>query len=124
VGVKLGVAVLTMGTRPKELADLLASVKMQTVRAAKVVVVGNGCKLPELPDWVESVELSDNLGVTGGRNVALEHLRDVDVVIDLDDDGLLVADDVLARITALYETEPRLSDFQPEVAGPGPGVGW
>ncbi|WTU25675.1 glycosyltransferase family 2 protein [Kitasatospora purpeofusca] len=108
MGVKLGVAVLTMGTRPKELAELLASVGMQTVKAAKVVVVGNGCVLPELPAGVEGVELADNLGVTGGRNVALEHLRDVDVVIDLDDDGLLVADDVLARIADLYEADPGL----------------
>ncbi|WP_328959407.1 glycosyltransferase family 2 protein [Kitasatospora purpeofusca] len=97
-----------MGTRPKELAELLASVGMQTVKAAKVVVVGNGCVLPELPSWVEGVELAENLGVTGGRNVALEHLRDVDVVIDLDDDGLLVADDVLARIADLYEADPGL----------------
>ncbi|WTV52221.1 glycosyltransferase family 2 protein [Kitasatospora sp. NBC_00039] len=108
MGVKLGVAILTMGTRPKELAELLASVEMQTVKAAKVVVIGNGCALPDLPAWVESVELADNLGVTGGRNVALEHLRDVDVAVDLDDDGLLVEDDVLARIVALYEADPRL----------------
>ncbi len=108
MGVKLGVAVLTMGTRPKELAELLASVEMQTVRPARTVVVAQGCPLPELPAWVEGVELAENLGVTGGRNVALEHLRDVDVVIDLDDDGLLVADDVFARIEALYEADPGL----------------
>jgi len=108
VGIKLGVAVLTMGTRPKELAALLASVEMQTLPAAKVVVVGNGCALPELPAWAEGVELPENLGVTGGRNAALAHLRDVDVVVDLDDDGLLVADDVLARIAARYEVEPGL----------------
>ncbi|MFD0402220.1 glycosyltransferase family 2 protein [Kitasatospora sp. NPDC059811] len=97
-----------MGTRPKELAELLASVEMQTVRPARTVVVAQGCPLPELPAWVEGVELAENLGVTGGRNVALEHLRDVDVVIDLDDDGLLVADDVFARIEALYEADPGL----------------
>lgn len=101
-------AILTMGTRPKELADLLASVHRQTVPAARTVVVAQGCEVPELPPWVETVHLSENLGVTGGRNVALDHLRDMDLVLDLDDDGLLVADDVFATIHTLYGAEPRL----------------
>ena len=110
VGVKLGVAILTMGNRPEALTELLASVASQTVPAARTVVVANGCRLPELPSWVETVELPDNLGVTGGRNAALEHLRDMDLVLDLDDDGLLVADDVFERIAALYVADPRLGD--------------
>ncbi|MGV9287652.1 glycosyltransferase family 2 protein [Streptomyces sp. NPDC003719] len=97
-----------MGTRPKELAELLASVQAQTDPAARVVVVGNGCAVPNLPPWVETVQLAENTGVTGGRNAALEHLRDVDLVLDLDDDGLLVSDDVFARITALFAADPRL----------------
>jgi len=109
VVVRLGVAVLTMGTRPVELARLLASVESQTVKPVKTVVVGNGCPLPaDLPGWVERVELAENLGVTGGRNAALEQLRDVDLVLDLDDDGLLVADDVVEQIIALYEADPGL----------------
>ncbi len=108
VGVELGVAVLTMGTRPRELAALLASVAAQTHPPAKVVVVGNGCAPSDLPDGVEGVALPENRGVTGGRNAALERLRDVDVVIDLDDDGLLVADDVFAGVAALYADDPRL----------------
>ena len=109
MSVKLGVAVLTMGTRPKELAALLASVASQTVKATRTVVVANGCPLPaDLPLWVEGVELAENLGVTGGRNVALEHLRDMDLVLDLDDDGLLVADSDFARILDLYAADPEL----------------
>ncbi|MER7728570.1 glycosyltransferase family 2 protein [Streptomyces sp. NPDC096323] len=97
-----------MGTRPKELAELLASVRSQTTGAARTVVVANGCAMPELPPWVETVQLEENLGVTGGRNAALAHLGDMDLVLDLDDDGLLVADDVVATITAMYAAEPRL----------------
>lgn len=107
-GVKLGVAILTMGTRPKELAELLDSVHGQTAQAARVVVVANGCELPALPPWVQTVRLAENLGVTGGRNAALDQLRDMDLVLDLDDDGLLVADDVFARIEALYAADERL----------------
>jgi len=108
LSVKLGVAILTMGTRSKELNALLASVEAQTVKAVRTVVVGNGCALPELPPWVEAVELPDNRGVTGGRNVALEHLRDVDVVVDLDDDGLLVDDGVFAKLIELYASDPTM----------------
>jgi GT2 family glycosyltransferase len=108
MGVKVGVAILSMGTRPAELAALLASVRAQTVQAVRIVVVANGCAVPDLPPWVQGVELETNLGVTGGRNAALEHLREMDVVVDLDDDGLLVTDDVFARITDLFEADPRL----------------
>ncbi|MEJ8661455.1 glycosyltransferase family 2 protein [Streptomyces sp. MS1.AVA.4] len=107
-GVKLGVAILTMGTRPKELAELLASVRAQTAPAVRTVVVANGCAMPDLPPWVETVQLAENLGVTGGRNAALEYLGDMDLVLDLDDDGLLVSDDVFATITTLYEADPQL----------------
>ncbi|MFJ8768914.1 glycosyltransferase family 2 protein [Streptomyces clavifer] len=97
-----------MGTRPQELAELLASVHAQTVGSTRTVVVANGCELPDLPPWVETVQLAQNLGVTGGRNAALERLTDMDLVLDLDDDGLLVADDVFATIAELYAANDQL----------------
>ncbi len=57
------------------------------------------------------VELPENLGVAGGRNVALDRLRqfgDVDVVVDLDDDGLLISRDVFTRLAGLYAADERL----------------
>ncbi|AEW94677.1 MULTISPECIES: glycosyltransferase family 2 protein [Streptomycetaceae] len=108
---RVGVAVLTMGTRPAELAALLESVAQQDTAAARVVVVGNGSPLPALPDRVTGVELPENLGVSGGRNAALAALRDfgdVDVVVDLDDDGLLISPDVFTRLVELYGSDPRL----------------
>ncbi|MFJ9823503.1 glycosyltransferase family 2 protein [Streptomyces sp. NPDC101160] len=109
---RVGVAVLTMGTRPKELRALLDSVAMQDEPPLRVVVVGNGTgSLAELPDGVHGVELPENRGVSGGRNVAIETLRafgDVDVLVDLDDDGLLVDEDVFRRLADLYEADPAL----------------
>ncbi|MCX4582419.1 glycosyltransferase family 2 protein [Streptomyces sp. NBC_01481] len=108
---RVGVAVLTMGTRPAELRALLDSVVKQGEPAARVVVVGNGTPLPELPDGVDGVELPENLGVSGGRNVAIDLLReagDVDVLVDLDDDGLLIDNDVFTRIADLYAADPGL----------------
>ncbi|MFF4010669.1 glycosyltransferase family 2 protein [Streptomyces sp. NPDC001717] len=103
---RVGVAVLTMGDRMPELRALLDSVAKQDEAAVRIVVVGNGCALPGLPDGVVGVELAENLGVSGGRNVAWRRLRefgDVDVLVDLDDDGLLVDAGVVRRIADLYE---------------------
>jgi GT2 family glycosyltransferase len=100
-----------MGTRPAELVALLESVAAQETPAARVVVVGNGSPLPELPAGVTGVELAENRGISGGRNVAIETLRafgDVDIVVDLDDDGLLISTDVFTRLTALYAADERL----------------
>ncbi|MEU9375767.1 glycosyltransferase family 2 protein [Streptomyces sp. NPDC048255] len=108
---RVGVAVLTMGDRIPELLALLASVAKQDEPAARVVVVGNGTALLGLPEGVTGVELEENLGVSGGRNVAWRRLRDfgdVDVLVDLDDDGLLVEADVFRRIADLYAADCRL----------------
>ncbi|MFF8279920.1 glycosyltransferase family 2 protein [Streptomyces lateritius] len=109
---RVGVAVLTMGSRPAELRALLDAVAEQEEQAVRVVVVGNGTgSLPELPEGVTGVELPENRGVSGGRNVAIETLRafgDVDVLVDLDDDGLLIDTDVFQRLADLYEADPTL----------------
>ncbi|MGW1765539.1 glycosyltransferase family 2 protein [Streptomyces sp. NPDC002073] len=100
-----------MGDRMPELLDLLASVVKQDEPAARVVVVGNGTALSGLPEGVTVVELAENLGVAGGRNVAWRRLRDfgdVDVLVDLDDDGLLIQADVFRRIADLYAADRRL----------------
>lgn len=107
---RVGVAVLTMGDRMPDLLALLESVAKQDEPAARVVVVGNGTALPGLPDGVTAIELGENLGVAGGRNAAWRRLRefgDVDVLVDLDDDGLLIAADVFRRIADLYEADRR-----------------
>ncbi|WP_240119869.1 MULTISPECIES: glycosyltransferase family 2 protein [unclassified Streptomyces] len=114
---RIAVAVVTMGNRPAEVDALLESVAKQDVPPARIVIVGNGCRLPEfarrlaLPGEVTVVETDENLGCPGGRNVALARLRelgDVDVVVELDDDGLLVDPDVLRRVRDLFAADPRL----------------
>ncbi|WSE07543.1 glycosyltransferase [Streptomyces sp. NBC_01445] len=113
---RLGVAIVTMGNRPREVDALLAAVAKQDVPPTRVVLVGNGSPLPTftgsgLPFTVTTVELDDNLGCPGGRNVALARLRgfdDVDVAVELDDDGLLVDADVFRTVRDLYAGDPRL----------------
>ncbi|MEU6276894.1 glycosyltransferase [Streptomyces populi] len=116
-GPRIAVAVVTMGNRPAEVDALLTSVAKQDVAPTRIVIVGNGCPLPEfaerlgLPGEVTTIEVDDNLGCPGGRNVGLSRLRefgDVDVVVELDDDGLLVDADVLRKVRDLYAARPRL----------------
>lgn len=77
-GPRIAVAVVTMGNRPVEVDALLTSVAKQDVAPTRIVIVGNGCPLPEfaerlgLPGEVTTVELDDNLGCPGGRNVGLK----------------------------------------------------
>ncbi|NEY35837.1 glycosyltransferase [Streptomyces sp. PRKS01-65] len=114
---RIAVAVVTMGNRPAEVDALLESVAGQDVPPARIVIVGNGCPLPEfarrlsLPGEVTAIEVDENLGCPGGRNVALARLReygDTDVVVELDDDGLLVGADVLRRVRELFAADDRL----------------
>ncbi|MFG2563057.1 glycosyltransferase family 2 protein [Streptomyces sp. NPDC048496] len=108
---KLGVVILTMGNRPAELGKLLDSVFAQRGEPMRIVVVGNGSPLPALPDGVEPLELADNEGVSGGRNAGLAALRahgDVDVVMYLDDDGLLPDPGTAERVRELFATSPTL----------------
>jgi len=108
-----------MGDRPDELGALLGSVAAQDLAAVRVVVVGNGVPLRGLPQGVTAVELPENLGVSGGRNVALARLRefgDVDVVVNLDDDGLLVGVGVFGQLRDLFTADPRLGIVSMRIA--------
>ncbi|MFE6976318.1 glycosyltransferase family 2 protein [Streptomyces sp. NPDC057682] len=110
---RIGAVIVTMGTRPRELAELLASVERQDVPAARVVLIGNATPLADVDvaENVTKVPLAENLGCPGGRNVGLEMLRDsgeVDVVVELDDDGLLIDAGVFRRVRDLFAADARL----------------
>lgn len=107
---KLGVVVLTMGNRPEELQALLDSVVAQEGAPIETVVVGNGAPLPELPAGVRTVELPENLGIPGGRNVGIEAFgpsgSDVDALLFLDDDGRLPRTDTAELVRQAFEDDP------------------
>ncbi|MFF9072373.1 glycosyltransferase family 2 protein [Streptomyces sp. NPDC014735] len=107
----LGNVILTMGDRPAEVAALLDSVEKQDGGPVPTVVIGQGAPLPPMPDWVDAVELTENLGIPGGRNVGVRRLRergDIDVVVVLDDDGLLPRQDTMRLIREAFAASPRL----------------
>lgn len=123
---RLGAVVLTMGNRPEELRALLESVAKQNGEPIEVVVVGNGAPLPELPDGVRKVELPENLGIPGGRNVGIEAFgpsgAEVDALLFLDDDGLLPSSDTAELVREAFEADPKLGIISFRIADPDTGV--
>jgi GT2 family glycosyltransferase len=122
----VGAVIITMGTRPAELQDLLDSVAKQQGAPIEVALVGNGSPLPVIErEHLRTAELPENLGIPGGRTVGVELLgpggRDVDVVLFLDDDGLLPQDDDAERIRAAFAAEPRLGIVSFRIADPESG---
>lgn len=122
---KLGAVIITMGNRPAELRTLLDSVAMQDGDRIEVVVVGNGSPVPEVPAGVRTVELPENLGIPGGRNVGIEAFgpsgADVDALLFLDDDGHLPLTDTAELCRQAFEADPKLGIISFRIADPDTG---
>ncbi|MFE4692313.1 glycosyltransferase family 2 protein [Streptomyces sp. NPDC056749] len=123
---KLGAVIITMGNRPDELRALLDSVAGQDGDRIEVVVVGNGAPVPDVPPGVRTVELPENLGIPGGRNVGIEAFgpsgADVDALLFLDDDGHLPNTDTAELCRQAFEADPRLGIVTFRIADPDTGV--
>lgn len=123
---KVGAVVITMGNRPEELRALLDSVAKQDGEPVEVVVVGNGSPVPEVPAGVRTVELPENLGIPGGRNVGIEAFgpsgTDVDILLFLDDDGSLPLTDTAELCRAAFAGDPELGIISFRIADPETGV--
>ncbi|MFJ1757095.1 glycosyltransferase family 2 protein [Kitasatospora sp. NPDC088134] len=123
---RLGAVIITMGNRPAELNALIESVRAQQGPPVELAVVANGAPLPPLPEGVRSVELPENLGIPGGRNVGIELFgpdgRDVDAVLFLDDDGLLPNTDSARLLREAFSADPRLGIVSFRIADPETGT--
>ncbi|MFG2594978.1 glycosyltransferase family 2 protein [Streptomyces sp. NPDC048462] len=122
---KLGAVIITMGNRPAELRALLDSVAKQDGDRIEVVVVGNGSPVPDVPAGVRTVELPENLGIPGGRNVGIEAFgpsgADVDALLFLDDDGLLPLTDTAELCRQAFEADSKLGIISFRIADPDTG---
>ncbi|MFE9477288.1 MULTISPECIES: glycosyltransferase family 2 protein [Streptomyces] len=115
-----------MGNRPDELKALLDSVARQDGAPIDVVVVGQGVQVTGLPEGVRSIDLPENLGIPGGRNVGIEAFGpgggDVDVLLFLDDDGLLERTDTAELCRQAFAEDPALGIISFRIADPETGV--
>lgn len=71
--------------------------------------MGNATPLTEISADMTKIHPEENLGCPGGRNVGLRMLSEsgeVDVVIELDDDGLLISDDMFRTVQQLFAEDP------------------
>nr|WP_189097792.1 glycosyltransferase [Streptomyces kronopolitis] len=122
---KVGAVIITMGNRPEELRALLDSVAKQDGDRVEIAVVGNGSPLPELPEGIRTVELPENVGIPAGRNAGIEAFgpggRDVDVLLFLDDDGLLAHEDTAELCRQAFTADPRLGIISFRIADPDTG---
>ncbi|MHB9857776.1 glycosyltransferase family 2 protein [Streptomyces sp. YIM S03343] len=126
---RVGAVIITMGNRPEELRALLDSVAKQDGDRVEAVVVGNGSPVPDVPEGVRTVELPENLGIPGGRNVGIDAFRtggddgfDVDVLLFLDDDGLLARQDTAELCREAFTADPELGIISFRIADPETGV--
>ncbi|MFI2227607.1 MULTISPECIES: glycosyltransferase family 2 protein [Streptomyces] len=123
---KLGAVIITMGDRPDDLNALIESVARQEGEPVEVVVVGNGAPVRGVPGWVRTVDLPENLGIPGGRNVGIEAFgpngSDVDVLLFLDDDGLLPRKDTAELIRRAFADDPELGIVSFRIADPETGA--
>ncbi|MDT9686117.1 glycosyltransferase [Streptomyces sp. TRM76323] len=123
---KLGAVIITMGDRPDDLNALIESVARQDGEPVEVVVVGNGAPVRGVPGWVRTVDLPENLGIPGGRNVGIEAFgsngSDVDVLLFLDDDGLLPRKDTAELVRRAFADDPELGIVSFRIADPDTGV--
>lgn len=123
---RLGAVIITMGNRPDELKALLESVARQDGDPVEVVVVGQGVPVTGLPEGVRTVELPENLGIPAGRNVGIEAFgpggADVDVLLFLDDDGLLERTDTAELCRQAFAEDPELGIVSFRIADPETGA--
>jgi GT2 family glycosyltransferase len=114
---RIGVVVLTRGTRPAELAEGLASVLAQERVTLDVAVVGNGWEPTGLPAGVTPVALAENLGIPAGRNRGVEHVTG-EYLFFLDDDASIPSTSFLADAVARLVADPSIGLLQPRVVDP------
>ncbi|MDI3343532.1 glycosyltransferase family 2 protein [Streptomyces albidoflavus] len=114
-----------MGNRPEELRALIDSVAKQDGDPVQIAVVGNGSPVPEVPGGVRTTELPENLGIPGGRNVGIEMFgpagREVDILLFLDDDGLLARTDTAELCREAFTADPELGIVSFRIADPDTG---
>ena len=122
---RVGAVIITMGNRPDDLKALIESVHRQDGEPVEIVVVGQGVEITGLPEGVRAVHLPENLGIPGGRNVGIEAFgpggRDVDVLLFLDDDGLLERTDTAELCRQAFAEDPELGIVSFRIADPDTG---
>jgi GT2 family glycosyltransferase len=117
---RVSAVLLTMGDRPDALARAVAVIRAQRDVQVDIVVVGNGCDVPDLPADVRVVVLPENVGIPAGRNRGWEASTG-ELVAFLDDDGWLEGEHALGTVAELFAADDRLGIVSLRIADPEGG---
>lgn len=113
----VGAVILSMGTRPRELAAALESLLAQRGVDLDVLVVGNGWRPVDLPAGVRAMHLPENVGIPEGRNIGAREARG-EFIFFFDDDAVLPTPDVVERLAGTLVQDRTLAVVQPRGADP------
>jgi GT2 family glycosyltransferase len=113
----VGCVVLSMGTRPTDLARALDSVLRQTHISVDCLVVGNGWQPSGLPGSARALALDTNVGIPEGRNIGAREVAG-DVLLFFDDDAEFPDPETLRRVVEKFDADPTLAVVQPRVEDP------
>ena len=117
----LSCVILTRGDRWAALAKAIDSVRAQHGPPVDLVLVLNGgIASDQVPPGVRLIELADNIGVPGGRNVGVAASTG-DVVMFLDDDGWLPDRGTANRLRAAFAARPQLGIVSFRILDPETG---
>jgi GT2 family glycosyltransferase len=118
---RVGVVVLTQGSRPAELRRGLESVLAQQGVSTDIVVVGNGWDPatadPPLPSGVGAIALPENVGIPAGRNRGVPAVGG-EWLFFLDDDADIPSPTFLADAVATIVADPGIGMLQPRLVDP------
>ncbi|HEY9423371.1 MAG TPA: glycosyltransferase, partial [Microterricola sp.] len=114
---RVGVVVLTQGTRPDDLERGLQSILTQQGVELDVVCVGNGWQPTGLPSAVKTLGLPENLGIPAGRNRGVAQVSG-EYIFFLDDDASIPDAGFLAAAIAKLRADPSIGLLQPQVVDP------
>lgn len=114
---RVGVVVLTQGTRATDLDRGIQSILAQNGVELDVVVVGNGWQPVGLPSGVRAVALPENLGIPAGRNRGVEHVTG-EYLFFLDDDASIPSRTFLSDAIVKLRLDPDIGLLQPRVVDP------
>jgi GT2 family glycosyltransferase len=118
--VKLSCVILTMGTRPAEFERAVRSVEALHGDRVDLVIVGNGADLPPVPAGVKTIRLPENVGVPGGRNIAVDACTG-DVILFLDDDAWYHDPGIGEYVAGRFAADPKLAVLAFRVVDPAGG---
>lgn len=114
---RVGVVLLSMGNRPRELSSSLAALERQTGVDMDVLLIGNGWRPEGVPAWVRTHYSPENLGCPAGRNLGAG-LVTGEYILFYDDDGELASPDVVRRMADVLDTHPDVAVVQPRGIDP------